>query len=329
MGHDPAAHSFAALGTTAVVLGEDPLDVAPAVAAVRREVAAMDAAASRFRPDSDLSRVNAAAGTWVSVGARFLDALEVALHAARSTDGVVDPTIGQALRLLGYDADFATVAARGPHPGPALVVRVQRAPGWHAVEVDRPGTRVRIPPGTALDLGATAKAQCADLAAAAAAAEVDAAATAAGRRPGGVLVNLGGDLAVAGPVPDGGWPVLIADRHDADPNGPGPVVSVFSGGLATSSTTVRHWRHGDRPVHHIVDPATGDAAAVVWRTVSVAADRCVGANVAATASIVLGDDAPRWLDALGVPARLVAADGSVRCLGGWPLDEPAEPAVTR
>jgi thiamine biosynthesis lipoprotein len=271
---------------------------------LRTELAAIDAACSRFRPDSDLSRANAEAGTGrpTPVGALLAEALEAALRAARLTDGVVDPTVGPALIALGYDATFASIARNGPDP----VLRP--ASGWRSVGWDPALRLLHLPAGTALDLGATAKALAADRAARAAAA-------AAGC---GVLVNLGGDLSVAGRPPEGGWRTAIADDHAGSG---GPVVTVRSGGLATSGTTVRAWRRGGRARHHIIDPATGDSAPEVWRTVSVAAADCVDANTAATAAIVMGARAVEWLRVTGLPARLVRSDGTVQCLGEWPADD--------
>ena len=164
-----------------------------------------------------------------------------------------------------------------------------------------------------LDLGATAKALAADRAALAAA-----------RRTGaGIFVSLGGDIAIAGAAPLGGWPVRIADDHRASLDGPGPVVSLESGGLATSSVTVRRWRVGGQELHHILDPGTGQPAQSCWRTVSVAAASCVDANTASTAGLLLGEAAPAWLAERGLPARLVGVSGDVVCTGGW----PAEPGM--
>jgi thiamine biosynthesis lipoprotein len=132
-----------------------------------------------------------------------------------------------------------------------------------------------------------------------------------------VLVSLGGDIAVAGEPPGGGWPVLVTDNHRSE-GARGQVVSIREGGLATSSTTVRRWRAGTVELHHIVHPATGAPVAEVWRTVSVAAASCIDANTAATASIVRGDAAPQWLESLGLSARLVRWDGDVVTVGGWP-----------
>ena len=294
---------FPALGTTAELVVTDAAVLAPARAVLEAELAQVDAACSRFRDDSELSLVNAASGEWVAVSALFVDALDAARRAARLTDGVVDPTVGIAVRRIGYDRDFASV----PPTGEALRVRFSPAAGWTAIEVDRVARCVRIPRGAALDFGASAKAWCADRAAARAAAVAGC----------GVLVSLGGDIAVAGAGPPGGWPVAIGDDHRTPLDEGGPVVSVTSGGLATSGTCARRWVRGGVALHHIVDPATGAPTEPVWRTVSVAAGTCLDANAAATAAIVLGARADTWLSGTGLPARLVAVDGRVTTVGGW------------
>ena len=112
----------------------------------------------------------------------------------------------------------------------------------------------------------------------------------------------------------------VADDHAASLDEPGPTVAIESGGLATSGTTVRRWLAGGVPLHHIVDPRTGRPAVTPWRTVTVAARSCVDANVASTAAVVLGEDAPTWLAGLGVAARLVSESGEVVLAGDWPED---------
>jgi len=140
-----------------------------------------------------------------------------------------------------------------------------------------------------------------------------------------VLVNLGGDIAVAGEPPPGAWAVRVAEDHGAPADAPGQTVALSGGGLATSSTTVRRW-HG---VHHIIDPATGASSRGAWRTVTVAAASCVAANAAATATIVRGAAGRRWLERLGLPARLVAQGGSVAQVAGWPLARVARAVPVR
>jgi thiamine biosynthesis lipoprotein len=303
------AHArWEALGTTVgvAVHGEDALDAARA--AVDAEVRATDLACSRFRADSELTAVNGARGQRVGASAVLLDFVEAALRGAALTDGLVDPTVGGAVTLAGYDRDFGSV--RGSR---TRRIRAAWVAGWRAVELDRAAGTLRVPEGVQLDLGATAKALAADRAARRALAESPA---------DGVLVNLGGDIAMTGQAPAAGWQVHVADSHRS-PGRAGQSVMLASGGLSTSSTTVRRWRRRGGYAHHIIDPATGAPALEHWRTASVAAATCLDANIASTAAIVLGAAAGGWLAARGLPARLVALEGDVETLGGW----PQEPAV--
>ncbi|MFE9882976.1 FAD:protein FMN transferase [Streptomyces sp. NPDC005784] len=302
----PARIGFPALGTTAELLVTDPSALPAAEAVLRDELRAVDLACSRFRPDSELTRVNLSAGVPTTVSKRFAEALQAALRAARITGGAVDPTVGRAVIALGYDRTFASV-----RPDDARSVPVGRpAPGWRRVRWNPRTRQLCLPPHTSLDLGATAKALTSDRAARQAAKATGC----------GVLVNLGGDLAAAGTAPEGGWHIALADDHARSATVPGPAVAVTGGALATSGVRVRTWRRGGRVLHHIVDPVTGEPAAVVWRTVTVAATTCVDANTASTAAVVLGERAVRWLRSTGLPARLVGPDGTVVRLGGWPPD---------
>ena len=303
----PASSSFPALGTTATVAVAEPKALAAAREVLERELEAIDLACSRFRTDSELARVNADSGREHEVGGLLLEALRVALRAAEESDGLVDPTVGRTMRLAGYDRTITVVRGRD---GRLFRPSFQPAPGWRSVELDEARRTVRAPRGVELDLGATAKALAADRAA-----RVAACATGAG-----VLVSLGGDVAVAGEAPTGGWAIRVADDHAAPPDVPGPVVAVSSGGLASSGTTVRRWLTADGELHHIVDPRSGRPAASPWRTATVAAGSCVEANTASTAAVVLGDEAPAWLGDRGLPARLVRQDGSVVRVGAWPAE---------
>jgi FAD:protein FMN transferase len=301
---------FTALGTGATVLAADGGPLGAAREAVERELAAVDRACSRFRSDSELAEVGRAGGRQVAVSALLAEIVAASLRVARMTGGAVDPTVGEAMRRIGYDRDFALVAAGDLGP---LPLRVGPVPGWRRVELDASRRLLRVPVGVELDLGSTAKAFAADLAARAAAAAARC----------GVLVSLGGDIAMVGPAPEGGWPVLVAEDHAAPLDGPGQVVRLTRGGLATSTTTVRRWRRGGADLHHIVDPATGLPAAGRWRTASVGAATCVDANAAATAAIVWGEPAAGWLTERRLPGRLVAVDGAVVGLAGWPEDGEA------
>jgi thiamine biosynthesis lipoprotein len=295
--------AFTAFGTFGVLLVTRQGAVQQAQCILGRELRAIDLACSRFRPDSELTLLNAGSGRRHAISPLLAEALAVALRAAAATDGDVDPTCGQSLIQLGYDRDFAELIAREPATaGPA-----QPAGGWRSVELDQEAMTLRVPAGVLLDLGATAKALAADRAAAEIAAAADT----------GVLVNLGGDIAVAGQPPADGWRVEIDAGVPADRP---PVVALWDGGLATSSPAARAWRHGGRWVHHIVRPQTGAPAETCWTAASVAAASCVDANAASTAAIIRSAAAPGWLASLGLPARLVSTAGTITTTGAWPSE---------
>jgi thiamine biosynthesis lipoprotein len=293
------------MGTSMEVASARPDRLASAKAAADRVVAAIDQSCSRFREDSELSMVHRQRGHEVHVSGLLARALRIALRAARLTDGLVDPTVGAALRAAGYDADFESVPrCAGPvtlTPGPV--------PGWERIHLDERRRVVWVPEDVEIDLGSTAKALAADMAAEAAAGEAGC----------GVLVSLGGDIGTAGAPPLGGWHVQIAEDSAAAVDPDAETILIQSGGVATSSTTMRRWTRGTLSLHHIIDPRSGMPADGPWRTVTVVVASCVDANTASTAAIVRGVDAPGWLSALGLPSRLVDQDGTVTRCAGWPL----------
>ena len=307
-----AAADWKAIGTTVRLIVTDPAQLASGRRLLASHLAALDLACSRFRMDSELARVERAAGTPMRVSEVLADAVEVALHAAEITNGDLDPTVATAMAAIGYDRDFELVQKDGP----PLLLAVRNRPSWREIRLDRRARLLTVPAGVRLDLGATAKARAADRAAA----------RLADRLRCGVLVSLGGDIAVGGEPPDGGWRVRVQDitgHPDDPPAGPSEVIAISGGGLATSGTAARCWRRGGVPLHHILDPRRGLPAAPVWRTVSVAARSAVQANIASTVAIIRGAAAPGWLESLGLPARLVAVDGSVRTVAAWPGQEVA------
>ena len=307
------AASWQALGTQVRLVVAEGRRLDEARRLLEADLAEVDAACSRFRPDSELSGLPRD-GRPVTISPVLAAAIGAALRAAALTGGDVDPTVGGALAALGYDRDFAQVPPEAPAPeqraGAAMI------PGWRSVRLD--GRTLTLPPEASLDLGATAKAWAADRSAA----------RIAGRLGQGVLVSLGGDIAVGGTAPDGGWTIRVQDvtgDPDDDPDGPYAVVAIRDGGLATSSTAVRRWRRGGSVLHHILDPRTGSPADATWRTVSVTAGTCADANAASTAAIIRGRQAPQWLAGNGLAARLVDDRGLVLTLGGWP--HPASTVV--
>jgi len=322
-----ALKSWKALGTSVHVLSTRDGGLEAASTAVRDVLEDVDEAYSRFREDSELTQLNANAGRTIRISPLLATAIDAALRAARLTDGAVDPTIGRAIRVAGYDDDFSRIGVERPHPAlprergrentdREIKLRVWRVPGWQGIRLDRRLRTVWLPQGVELDLGSTGKALAADLAA-------TAAVTAAGG--GGVLVSLGGDIAIAGEPPSGGWRILVAEDSRVQPDGDGEVICVPAGGVATSSTTVRRWSRGGAVLHHIIDPQTSLPTSGPFRTVTVAAATCLDANIASTAAIVRGETAIDWLTSCRLPARLVENDGTIHYIGPWP--DPASAAA--
>ena len=243
----------------------------------RREVMALFAERervfTRFSDDSELSRVNAAAGTWVTVSALFADTLRVALQLAEQTAGLLDPTLGAAIESAGYTRDFELLEPDATPPGPA-------SPGrWRAVRLL--GRRVHAPAGVRLDLNGVVKALAVD--------------DALALLSGDAFVSAGGDVAARGELT-----VALPD---------GDTMRLRRGALATSGTTKRRWLRGGRIQHHLIDPATGRPAVAVWEQVTACGATCLAADAAAKAGFLLGDEGPGWLDTRGIPGRFYAPDG--------------------
>ena len=308
-----AAASWRALGTLVHLVVTEPSCLPAARRLLEADLAAVDLACSRFRADSEICTLQGTNDTKAQqVSLLLAEAIAVALRAAELTDGDVDPTVGAAISALGYDRDFEQIqAARRP----AGQLTVRTVPGWRQVRLE--GQTLTMPAGVQLDLGATAKAWAADRSAA----RIE-------ERMGcGVLVSLGGDIAVAGPAPEGGWRIRVQDvtgAPDETPDGPYALIAIRDGGLATSSTRARRWQRGGDVLHHILDPRTGLPAEPVWRTVLVAAGTCADANAASTAAVIRGRAALGWLARLGLPARLVDATGAVFTVAGWPQETPED-----
>ena len=291
------------MGTTAEVLLNGAADPGPTLGAIDDLLAEADLIANRFAPESELSRLNRSGSRRVPVSFRLAQLVDDALHWAGATGGRLDPTVGGALCDLGYSCDFDAV---GKAPAKELP-RSAPVPGWRVVEVS--GNVVSRPPGVVLDLGSTAKARLADEAAAI---------ILLGNRRGG-LASFGGDMAWAGPEPEFGWVVRVAEDHRAAADAPGQTIRLSAHGLATSSTTIRSWTAGGVALHHLIDPGTGRPTTSSWRTITVAAPTCLEANALSTAAIVSGLDATAFLRGWPVSARLVDQLGRAHHIGGWPM----------
>jgi thiamine biosynthesis lipoprotein len=261
----------------------------------------------------------------VRVSSLLAEAIAAALRTARLTDGDVDPVVtggfstgadgdGDARRrasgpLRGSGSGRGGRAGRGGGAGGGgLDVLLRAAPGWRQVRLDTRARLLWLPPGLRLDLGGTVNAWAADRCAARLAARLGC----------GVLVGVGGDIAVAGDPPAGGWRVRVQDAAEVAGDGPATVVAIHDGGLATASTSARRLGQANGALRCIVDPRAGAPAAPFWRAVSVAAARCALASAASSTAMIRGRHAEQWLSSLGLPARLVGLDGRVRTVAGWP-----------
>ena len=372
----PAVASWPALGITVAVAVTDPMRLPAASELVAAELAAVDAACSTFRGDSELAAVNAAGrrgGGPVRISPLLADAIGAALRAAELTGGDVDPVAGpgmlrvsrtpaagqtscevnrvtgpgmfrassaQATGQAGGDSGIGAgpastvsgtpvaagwqAAAWMIRPGNPARITVVTSASWRHVRLDRESGRLTLPPGSWLDLGATAWAWATDRAAAAIAARLRC----------GVLVSLGGDCAAGGEAPPGGWRIRVQDSARttgsnqpvsgrpaaALPAAPVAVVSIQHGGLATASAGVGRWHRAGDVLAHVLRPRGTSLPSAPWRLASVSAASCLEARAASVAAIVMGNDAVGWLAGPGLPARLVDAAGRVRTVGGWPAD---------
>ncbi len=298
--HGDTTYRFDLWSTTGTVVVTDPTALESVVEIVRAGLDDVELACSRFRPDSEISGLTPGRNR---LSPMLADLVGTALDAAEASGGLVDPTVGSVVHGLGYDRSIELLSADGPP-----VSLVHHVPGWRQVHLY--GDKLELPRGITLDLGATAKARAADLAAHRAADTVGV----------GVLVELGGDVATAGPGPAGGWQVLVQDTAD---DRAGRVTLQPGWAVATSSTVRRAWRRGGVRLHHIVDPRTAAPAAPVWRSATVAAATCTEANTASTAAVILGHEAPRWLAERGYIARLVDQRHRVVRVGDWPREAAA------
>ena len=263
---------------------------------------------SRFLPDSELNQINSHAGQVLTISAPMAAVLRAALKAAQQTNGLVTPTILNALEATGYDRSFEKIstdsllAAR--KAGAREEITAAQA-SWRQIELDVRAHTFRLPPGMRLDLGGIAKGWAADQI------------MRKLEQFSPLVVDAGGDIAVSerrvGAQP---WQIGIADPRDAGQHL--LVLSIRRGGVATSGRNYRQWQQGAKPRHHLIDPRSGQPAETDVLAASVVAPSALQAEISAKAILILGSRAGvAWLEARPQLAGLLALEDGQVLVSRW------------
>ena len=285
---------FRAMGCQMLaVLDSDESQARASLVQVPMWFAEWEASLSRFRDDSELSALNRANGNPVQVSETMWQVLKVAMRAARKSDGLVTPTLLDAVRAAGYDRSFDSLAASTVS---ASTVAARPVGDWRAIERIAKTRTVRLPRGMRLDFGGVAKGWAADQAA---------------RRLSAIapaLVDAGGDIAISAATASGdAWPIAVADPFHADSDL--DLLMVNHGGVATSGRDYRRWQRGGKWQHHIIDPRTGAPAETDVLTATVLAPTSVEAEVAAKTALILGSlEGLQWIEARSELAGLLVLE---------------------
>jgi FAD:protein FMN transferase len=272
-----AARRFRSMGCEIVVAGATTAEMGE----IERLFTRRERTFSRFLPGSELNRVNEHAGRLTLVSADFAAMVELALVAAKQTQGLVDPTLGNAVEAAGYDRDFARLEDNPRPAGPAAPSKL--------ADLRLHGRLLELPAGVKLDLNGVVKAQTVD--------------DALDLLAGDGYVSAGGDLACRG-----GLSVALPG---------GEAVRLVLGGLATSGSDRRRWRRGGALQHHLIDPDSGRPARSPWAQVTVCGRTCLAADIAAKAAFLLGREGTEWLDANRLPGRFRTAEGETISNESW------------
>lgn len=271
----------------------------------RRRIEVLESRWSRFRPDSELNRLAAYSGVPVVVSRDTFMLVERAVRGWEETGGRYDPTVGDAVSAIGYDRSFELLGDRVEDRGPRAAV--PRVPGCSGIELDEVVRAVTLPPGVSIDPGGIGKGLAGDMVVAEL---LDSGAS-------GVLVDIGGDLRVAGEPPDGqAWLIAIEDPRDTAREL--ARVALLDGAVLTTSRAWRSWSAGGREVHHVVDPATGDASGSDVMSATVVAGEGWWGEVLAKAAFVAGaEEGAALVAAAGATGVLVATSGVVHEIEGF------------
>jgi FAD:protein FMN transferase len=292
---------FRAMGTTiSMLLPENQVEMGAKI--VRTLFFEWEKALSRFLPDSELSQLNQQTGKPVAVSNLLYDVLASALTAAQATEGVYDPALLEQLEQLGYDRNFDDLPANRFEP----IIPGEPGGRWRGIKVDPIRRQVTLPFGIKLDFGGIAKGMA-----------VDAVLEKLYQSDiHSALVNAGGDLSVLGlPPTDEQWLVAVPGQNQYW------TIPLHHGAIATSGIARRHWLQDNILRHHILDPRTGlPAQSNLW-SVTVVADRCEQAEVAAKVAFILGSKSgAEFLYKHRIAGLLVHEDGKWETVEPWPID---------
>lgn len=262
-----------------------------------------EAELSRFRPDSGLSRLNAAAGLGPQTVSPLLwTALNRAVEAARQTLGLFDPTVLDLLRAAGYDRSFELLDSSSDTLGPSA----KPSCGWHQIRFYDSVGQVELPAGVGIDLGGIAKGWTVDRVAVSLATH------------GPVLVDAGGDIRAIGMPGGEPWPVAVQDPFDETRDC--AVLALNGGAVATSSIGRRRWQRNGQTMHHLIDPRTGQPSDSDLHTVTVLADTAEEAEVSAKTVLMLGTQAgASWLKRRDLRGLLIDRRGREHSVGTLPI----------
>lgn len=296
-----AERAFRAMNTGVHLVAAD-WQAGPRLAQAERLFHAIEARFSRFRTDSELSQMNAAAGSWFNASSEMLGLLSTARRYHEISGGIFEPAILTTLEQAGYDRSFEQVAREAEA---ASMSHRHQGHSIAAVEIDGARQRVRLPRGVRIDLGGIGKGYAVDSAARMLA------------DLGPFLIDAGGDIFAAGSGLDGnGWYIGIADPAGAEQDL--ALVRLRDQAIATSATTSRRWRRGDRWLHHLIDPRDDAPAATGITSVSVIKTSATAADVFAKTALILGSNKGReFLIRQACAAIIVLDTGVTISTPGW------------
>ena len=235
---------------------------------------------SRFRPDSELSKLNRSHGKMIRVSETFWDVLNLSLQVERTSQGLVTPAVLNALEAAGYSKDFDLIGSGGFQANQEFTSKT----GLEDLIMIEEEKLVLLPVGLRLDFGGVAKGWAAQQV-------MD---RLLGYGPS--LMNAGGDIMTSSALLDGSpWPVAIADPFQ--PEDDLEMLNLAGEGVATSGQDYRFWDLNGTRMHHIIDIRTGRPAESDVFAVTVIAPSVIEAEMAAKVVLILGSEVGlSWLE---------------------------------